>query len=390
MWRPATYEERRRFHGIEGRFRLSLTDEAGGVILVASTGEVGGIVRRVHARVVLASPLLGAALHAAGLVQLGNPPGATVIVPYGDSVADRRWAHLSTAHGVWFESVAVSLNAPGMPHDLAAGPADPPGSLRDATAAAWPQPARLVMAPGALITLGQTALATVQPLRAAGVNLDGEVRTLRGPLPPPEVDREYYQGLAAANLSNAAVNQAAGAAHRDDRLERKQESLYSPAEFARVLAYLRRTPEAVLRGTVYVRGGVALSDGDRVRITGGTLVTDGTVHVVHGGTLEIVHDMATRSLAGLLVLEPGAVVVSHGGRLRVHGLVYAGRTFDAGAEATVDSVGAVLGADPRISIRNHGARVVIRYDPAVMGTPGLRVAPDSPVVAWVTTWEERP
>jgi len=63
-----------------------------------------------------------------------------------------------------------------------------------------------------------------------------------------------------------------------------------------------------------------------------------------------------------------------------------GTTYDA----QVHIVGSVIGADPVISVNNLAATVVIRYDPAVLGTPGLRVPADAPVVAWVAGWEERP
>ena len=52
-------------------------------------------------------------------------------------------------------------------------------------------------------------------------------------------------------------------------------------------------------------------------------------------------------------------------------------------------MGALVSNDPGLSFRNLG-RVVIRYDPAVLGTPGFRVAEDAPVVAWVAVWQESP
>ncbi len=62
----------------------------------------------------------------------------------------------------------------------------------------------------------------------------------------------------------------------------------------------------------------------------------------------------------------------------------------AADEARADIVGAALSADRGLSFRNVAATVVIRYDPAVLGTPGLHVAADAPVVAWVAAWEELP
>jgi hypothetical protein len=58
--------------------------------------------------------------------------------------------------------------------------------------------------------------------------------------------------------------------------------------------------------------------------------------------------------------------------------------------ARVDVIGVVLTGDPDLSFRNASGAVVIRYDPAVMGTPGLRLPADAPVVAWVAAWQELP
>jgi hypothetical protein len=114
------------------------------------------------------------------------------------------------------------------------------------------------------------------------------------------------------------------------------------------------------------------------------------VHLGQDAWLEVTHSAATRTLPGILVQDPGALVVAEGARLRVHGLVYANRVIDIGRGARVDVVGAVLGGDQGLSVRNYAATVVIRYDPAVLGTPGLRGAAEAPVVAWVATWEELP
>jgi hypothetical protein len=70
--------------------------------------------------------------------------------------------------------------------------------------------------------------------------------------------------------------------------------------------------------------------------------------------------------------------------------VYASRVFEATEGARVDVVGSVLGRDAGLSLRNHASTVVVRYDPAVLGTPGLRVADADPVIAWVSSWQELP
>jgi hypothetical protein len=58
--------------------------------------------------------------------------------------------------------------------------------------------------------------------------------------------------------------------------------------------------------------------------------------------------------------------------------------------AQVDIVGSLLSADHDLSFWNSGSTVVIRYDPAVMGTPGLRVPDGTPMIAWIAAWEELP
>ncbi len=52
-------------------------------------------------------------------------------------------------------------------------------------------------------------------------------------------------------------------------------------------------------------------------------------------------------------------------------------------------MGAVLGNDRDLSLTTEGL-VVIRYDPTVLGTPGLRMGLGRSVVAWVALWEDLP
>jgi hypothetical protein len=207
----------------------------------------------------------------------------------------------------------------------------------------------------------------------------------------PEVDRAYYQGAATANTRNAGLNEAAGQYVGDGDLAHKRDSLYSRLEFGRLLAYLRTEhPQAPLQGVIYIRGGLSLSDGQRVRVMDGALITESTVYLGPGSLLEVTHSAATRTLPGIIALDRAAIVVAGDGRLRVHGLVYARRMIDVGRDARVDIVGAVLDNDPEVSFRSFAASVVIRYDPSVFGTPGLRVPDGDPVAAWIAAWEELP
>ncbi|MGH2373319.1 MAG: hypothetical protein ACRDIC_07555 [bacterium] len=388
-WRPAGYSERLRIGPLEGRYVLSLVDDPDGSITITSTGDVAGVTRGVRARVYLASPALLAALYAASAVRLEDPPAATFILPYGAGIGDRPWIHVGVGRGIWFATSEVSINEPTTPFEVAAGPVDPAG-VGAAVVPLRPGPVRLLLARGAELTLGwDRQRVDVQHLRAAGVYVEGVVLRAQALPPIPEVDRAYYQGLAAGNTANAALHEAAGHYVGDLDLARKRDSLYSAVEFERLQRYLKaEVPRPRLHGVVYVRGGVSMTGGQSLEIRDGTLVAESTVHLIEGSTLELVHSAATRRLPAILVLDQGALVVTNGGRLRAHGLVYVSRVIDIGERAHVDIVGAVLGNDPRLSFRNLASTVVIRYDPAVLGTPGLLLRHDAVAVAWVAAWED--
>jgi hypothetical protein len=390
-WRPAAYTETLRTGGFERRFTISLSDDADGGIVVTSVGEAGGFTRRLRARVYLASPALLVALNGSSLIRLEDPPAATSILPYGAGLGDRPWVHMAAGGSIAFGTSNVSLNEPDLQLDVAPGPVDGPGAAA-ATRPGRPGPVRLLIPRDAALFMGRWGRERVeiQQLRVMGVYLEGVVVKAATFPPFPEVDQAFFQHQAAANTLNADLNRAAGREAADEALARKRDSLYTPSEFARVLDFLRleRTPQA-LRGTVYVSGGIILKN-QRLRITDGTLVTPGAVQVGRGAELSIVHSPASRSLAGLLVLRDGDLSVVDGGRLRVHGLVYTANIFEVGKASYVDIVGSVLAADPQISFINYASTVVIRYDPAVLGTPGMRLPSEAPVIAWIASWEELP
>lgn len=391
-WRPAAYSEAMTSGALEGRFSVSIADDPGGAIQVISTGHVGGVTRRLRARVMLASPGLLVALYGTSVVHLERPPAAIVLVPYGAGVGDRPWIQIAAGRGITFATADVSINNPAHAFDAAPGPADGPDAVRAPTAPPRPGPIRLLLARAASLTVGtEHVRVDVQQLRSMGIYVDGVVVHSQALPALPEVDRAYYQALATANSANAALNDAAGRYSGDDALARKRDSLYEHVEFEQVMAYLRtgRQPTA-LQGLVYLRGGLSLVEGQRLQILDGGLVAEGTIYLDRGGTLEVTHSAATRTLPGIVVLDDGALVVTQQARLRAHGLVYVNRMIDLGVGARVDVVGAVLGNDPEVSFRSYAASVVIRYDPAVMGTPGLRVPDNSPVTTWVAVWEELP
>jgi hypothetical protein len=268
---------------------------------------------------------------------------------------------------------------------------DPPGAAASADANG-PERIRLLLARDALLTIGEAHVPIeVNDLRNQGVNVQGTVIRTETLPPPPEVDRAFYQALASANTDNAAINDAAGRYFGDDALKVKRDSLYAPLQFERILAYFKSgeaPPE--MRGVIYVAGGVALQDRARLRIAEGSLVAESTVLISESSTLEITHSAATRSLPSVVTLGNGALYVTEQAEVRVHGLIYANRVIDVGEGAVVDVVGGILGNDRGLSFRNLAATVVIRYDPAVLGTPGLRAPDGSPVLAWIVNWDVLP
>jgi len=385
-WRPTAHEVR---GDGEGRIRVWVRDGDAGALVVTSEGEVAGTVRMLEATVHLASPALLAALYGAAVVRLEQPPAAVVIAPYGAGLGDRPWVHIAAGREIWFATADVSLNDPGVPVEVAPGPIDPAPGTGPAPMTP-PGPVRLLLARDAALTVGAAhERVDVHQLRTLGVAADGVVLRAHGLPPLPDVDRAFYRRQAAGNLANAATNAAAGRHAADGALERKRDSLYTPAEFEQVQAYLAAADGPPrLRGVIYVTGGVSLLDAGRLEIADGALVTEGTVHLGDAARLEIVHTPASRRLPGLLVLDDGGLHISRDARLRAHGLVDAARTIDVTDGGRLEVIGAVVGRDPLTSVRNRGAVIVIRYDPAVLGTPGLTARVGGPVVAWIARVRE--
>lgn len=391
-WRPAAYAESVQVGSTEGRFTLSLTDDSSGAIVITSVGEAAGVARRLRARIHLAAPALLAGLHGAGFVRLEKPPAATAILPYGAGIGDRPWVHIAAGRGIWFATTDVSINDPFVALDAGAGPVDAPAGANSATSPPRPGPVRLLLARGAELTLGHDQQRVdVQQLRVMGVHVDGAV--LRSDVLPelPEVDRAFFQAQAAGNTGNADLNEAAGNYLGDSDLARKRDSLYAPREFEALQVYLKTGRHAPrFYGVIYISGLMSLLDGERMHVVDGALITESTVHLGPGASLDITHSAATRTLPGLIALDNGSLVVGQGARLRMHGLMFINRAIDVREGAHVAIVGAVLGNDPGLSFRSVAATVIIRYDPAVLGTPGLRLSPDAPVVAWIAAWQELP
>jgi hypothetical protein len=375
---------------LEGQFRVAFQPDPDGAVVVTSAGEVAGISRAVRVRVVLGSPVLMAALWGASVVRLERPPAATVVLPYGAGIGDRPWFHIGAGQEIWFPTTEVSVNDPQVGLDVPAGPLEGVGVEAIALRPPPPGPVRLLLGPEAAITLArERSRVNLEELRVLGVRVEGTVlRAWRFPR-PLDIDIDYFKRQAAANTANAAFNEAAGEYLRDADLRDKRDSLYSPIQIDQLLAYVAATGEPfVLQGVVYFGGGLALGENQHLRVVEGSLVVDGGVSLEQGASLQILHSPATRTLPGLIVVGSGGVVLRQQARLWVHGLVFSSEMINVGDGSRLDVVGAVLSNDPALSFRNLASTAVIRYDPAVLGTPGLRVPPGSPVFAWVARWEE--
>ena len=389
-WRPDAYAETVRVGSLEGRFTLSIVDSPDGAIVISSTGEVAGTVRRLRAQVYLSTPALLAALYGAGLVHLERPPAAVTILPYSAGIGDRPWVHVAAGKGIGFATTDVSINDPAASFEARSGPIDGPDA-RAATTVRAPGPVRLLLARGAELTLGpERRRVDIDQLRTAGVYVAGVVEHADALPAPPQVDRVQYRTMAAANTANRSVNESAGRRFGDAQLERKVDSAYSPDQLERVLDYVHEAKAGPLRGLIYVRGGVSLTDGSRLEIADGGLVAESTVYLGRESAIDVTHTAGTRTLPGVVVLDDGALVLTSGARLRAHGLVYVMGMIDLGREARVDIVGAMLSSDPELSVRSYASSVVIRYDPAVMGTRGLRVDDDAKAITWIAAWDEVP
>ena len=390
-WRPEAYSQAISVGALRGRYTLSLIDEADGSILVTSTGEVAGTTRRLRARVYLASPALLAALSATSLVRLEDPSSTLLIVPYGAGTADRPWVHIAAGAGIGIAATAGSaINDPTSTVDVAPGPTDAPEGSGTGARLGSLGPVRILLSQGAELTLGpEHQRVGAEQLRAVGMRIDDVLRT--GAFPSlPEPDRDHLQGLAKLNAGNAELNTAAGKAAGDKDLTLKRDSLYSRIQFERLQLYIQsalRPPR--LGGVIYVTGEVTIPDGQGLKIAEGSLITEGMLRIGRGASLEVTHSASTRRLPGVIVLD-GALLLTHQARLHAHGLVYAARTIDLWQRAHLDVVGAVAANDRALSFRNIAGAAIIRYDAAVLGTPGMRAASGPPAVAWVATWEELP
>lgn len=387
-WRPADFSEPVAAGSLEGRYVIAIENHPEWGLLVTSEGQAGGLRRRIRAHVVLAPPALLAGIYASASIRLVGEPASLVITPYG-GFAGRPWVHIAAGGEVWFGSDRIRVNDPAGALPLPPGPIDPLAVIDRPESRPAILPISLLLAGEAPLVLGEARREVdAERLRAAGIGVAAVHRI--DALPPlPEVVRGFYASLAEGNTANAALNRAAGRFSGDHDLEQKEDSRYDAAQMTRLLTYLNsRQPDESLRGAIYVSGRVTVPAGGWLHILDGALVTENTVKVEEEAELRVTHSARTRLLPGIIVLDPGGLVVGRGARLHAHGLVEAAQIIEMLEDATVEVVGAVAARASGLSLRNTGAAILLRYDAAVLATPGLRVRFREPIVAWVATWEE--
>jgi hypothetical protein len=256
--------------------------------------------------------------------------------------------------------------------------------------------------PYACVTVGSaiTDVPGVAQLRESNDLQHVYVRSLREEtVPLLSLDPAVFQGQAAQNTANAALNQRAG-------LPGKRDSHYTFGEFFKILQYLAAHPSEYLQGTIYTDGtlnvGWSVPSTQSVDLGGPsgnvTLAVGGDLILPNNVTLINTHDLTTvsgRRTPGIVVFgspAPGAgwvcghrqyvtgsgrLVMCGGSRLVVDGLVYTQDGMAIEPQALVDQVGAMYHNNrgtPNPSFTTQDATVVLRFDPLALSVFGEGMA----------------
>ncbi len=375
----------------EGRFRVqSLSDEGDGLVSVVAIGEFAGVQRAIRAQIKLSPRVLSYALFGQGFIQLEGNGSHTYLIPAPIAGGSADGGHLGTNTEVRLMNAGIVLNDfSGLKLSLRDG--DQP----DYALLGLPAPPReeqrtgkVVLSAGAGITFGtdRESLNDPERLRGRGIRMGMAVVSTPERETLPRIDLVRLRGLAEANVKNAEVNEAVAAQIRPS-LRGKRDSLYEPGDFIYILGYLARQPGKPLRGPIYVKGPFLLPQGLDLQIFDGFLAVEGSLMIVGGARLEVHHTPSARLFPGIVTVGADhPLVVQKDGVLVVDGLVYTGGLFDAGDRSVVDITGALIAADSRLSIRNHNATLVIRYNPTVLDTIGFLT--QGRTLARVVVWEE--
>lgn len=356
---------------------------ADGVLSIVVRGEAGGAQRRVKVLATVGPETLAYGVFAQASLRLGADSRTYVIPVRTGTEGCRRLGDLAAGAEIRVDGPRVALNAfSGRRLTLREGEV----ADSDLVAAAGPEGGLvdLVLPDGARLFSGtRHAVVGLYELRAEVVDLG--VRAVRACAPPgaPAVDPAYYRRLAEANTANAAVNAAAGRSGLAPGLRDKTHSHYSAEEFDAVLEALREQPAAALQGVVVVDGDVFLPEGRGLTVVNGALIVHGDIALAPGASLRVEHGEGAHGLAGVVAWGTGMLQIDEGARLHADGLVLShGDLFVLGA--TLDVKGAVAAKN----VVTRGGTTVIRYDPRVLATAGLRSAGRR--LARIVSWQELP
>ena len=369
-----------------GVVRVDVEPRPDGTYIITSEGQAGGHARRLLAVARFAPVGLRAGLFTAGTLYLAPPPAAIHVTgPLEPWSAP--WVHVGVGDDLWLGSMTSAFN-----RSMSAVPTRPATGTRPArhpvpSPTSRPLPVRVLARTPFPVTVGSAREPLLPPQLA---NLGFAVRRFPAGAWTPVVDWEALRRLALANEQNAELNHLVGRWTGDTELAAQRTAQYTHQQFQRIALYLHHAGASNLglRGPVAVEGVVELPARVRVAVTDGALLIQGGLFLNSGAAVEISHGLRDRQLPGLIVLgSPGTVHVGAGGLLRADGLVLTDGPFVVDAAGHAEVVGALVSRAPDVGIRNFGT-LVVRYDPAVPGTVGVRPGAPGAGSIWVERWED--
>ncbi len=381
---------------LPGRFRVEeIRNEGNGLFSIVAAGDFSGAHRTVRAIAKLSPRVLTYALFGQGPVRFEGTNARAYLIPANLAAGRTEGGHLGSNTELRFVSQGVDVDEfsgakitlrDGVQFDFALLGAD--ASL--AREQVHSRVGKLVLPGGAVVTVGSDGKPLPNPslLGSYGVGMGMEVVSTREREDLPLVARAVLLALAKANAENAELNRAVSSQGWPLLLQR-DESVYTREDFLHIIEFLAKGSSYQLRGPIYVKGPVAVPKDASITLLDGFLAVEGGVTVEPGGRLEVRHSPRFQAFPGIITFGQAApIMIQQHGVLIVDGLVYAEGTFDAGQDALIDIRGALLGADPRLSIHLHDATLVVRYEPSILSTVGIQAKPKSKKIVRVVSWEE--
>lgn len=381
---------------LQGTFTAEVTPpNENGLISIRALGEVGGVRRSVRVVAKLSPHVLTYAMFGDRLIRFEGSESRTYVTPVVASTGRAEGGQLASNGEIWFAGPGISVNDftgavlslrdGELPDHALLGPGLSAGRER-----ADGGIGTLVLAEGGTLTFGEShqLITGAGSLQARGVRTEMDVASIREREILPLIDRIPLRTLAEANTANSGLNEEVGA-RGWAALRSKRDSVYEREDFLHILEYMGKVSAKPLSGPVYVKGPVVVPEGATLQILDGFLAVEGSLTVQIEGRLEVRHATRSRTFPGIVTIGEVPIVVQKRGILIVDGLVYARGTFDAAEKSVIDIKGALLAADPRLSIRNHDATVVVRYDPVVLITVGIQPRLGlGRTIARVVSWED--